>query len=90
MKKKLTRVARLEDAEPEEVMYPQFYEIKGAGSPHVNGIYLFHGICNDRPYYLKKDHITPALWYFQTKLFPSSYWCGWYISKSVYPLILFL
>ena len=71
----------------EEVKYPQYYEVKGCGSHHINGIYSFKGICNDRPYYIKEEDqstlISPSLWYFKTNLFPSSYWCGWYISKSV-------
>lgn len=70
-----------ENITKEEVIFPQIYEIKGCGSSIVNGLYYFKGICNDRPYYSKNDNTS--LWYFYTNLFPSSYWCGWYISKSV-------
>jgi hypothetical protein len=79
---------KLENLSSDEVNYPQFYEIRGAGSPRVNGLYSYQGICNDRPYYVKDD--TAALWYFQTRVFPSSYWCGWYLSKSVLSSLLFV
>lgn len=77
-----TRSGNLQNLTSNEVSYPLVYEIKGAGVPSVNGIYTYQGICNDRPYYIHKNS-SAALWYFYTKLFPSSYWCGWYISKSV-------
>jgi hypothetical protein len=82
------RSGKLENVNPDEVNYPQFYEIKGAGSARVNGVYSYHGICNDRPYYVKDD-LMAALWYFQTSVFPSSYWCGWYLSKSVLYSLIF-
>jgi hypothetical protein len=65
-----------------EVVFPDLYEVRGAGIHNVNGIYLYEGICNNRPYYCNADK-SAALWYFHTAIFPSSYWCGWYISKSV-------
>lgn len=70
-----------------QLPYPRVYEVFGAGSIEANGHYVLRGEINNHPYYSKIDSEI-SLWYFHTSSFPSSYWCGWYISKKV--LIIFI
>lgn len=81
-KTSLFHPAVVAEAKVEEVVYPSSYELRGAGSAPVNGLYHFKGLCNKRPYYGKDDGLG-WLWYFETSMFPASMWCGWYISKEV-------
>jgi hypothetical protein len=41
--------------------YPQIYEVAGAGSTQANGKYVFAGLFNDHPYYVK-ERGSEAIW----------------------------